>query len=105
MEKIMIVHHLALPQDAVDHICSFIFYTEKDVMLRTIDKYNIVIHECKHVRKEQMMTWGINIIPDYTIYFVLPRGNQLILAHICSNCGNYTIKMYRSKHIVCQCVF
>uniref|UniRef100_A0A6C0B944 Uncharacterized protein n=1 Tax=viral metagenome TaxID=1070528 RepID=A0A6C0B944_9ZZZZ len=104
MEKSMIVQHLVLPQDVLDHICSFVFYTEIDVMIRNVTNYNIVLGEYKRVRKESLLSWGPTIISNYTVYFILPRGNQLILANLCSTCGNYTKPLYRSNHILCQCV-
>jgi hypothetical protein len=102
--KSMVVQQLALPHDVVDHICSFVFYTVADIMIRNVGKYDIVINEYKRVRKEQVLTWGVNIIHDFTVYYVLPRGNQLILTHICSRCGNYAKPKQCSNYILCQCV-
>ena len=104
MEKSIIVHHLALPKDAIDHICSFIFYEEVDVIIRNVGNYNVVLNECKRVRKEELMSWRPTIVSYYTVYFILPSGNQLILANICCTCGNYVNKMYCSEKIGCQCV-
>jgi hypothetical protein len=104
MEKSKIVHQLALPQDAVDHICSFVFYSVEESTKRKRQMYSTVVREHKRVRKEELMSWGPDVVSSHTVYFVLPRSNQLILAHICSICGNYVKKLHCSKKIVCQCV-
>jgi len=103
MEKSRIVQQLLLPQDMLDHICSFVFYTLAESIKRKRQMHSKLVGECKRVRKETLLSWGPNIVSTYTVYFVLPRGNQLILAHICSTCGNYT-KSHHHSSIVCQCV-
>ncbi len=106
MEKSLIVQQLELPQDALDHICSFIFYSIIESTKRKREMYSIVMRECKRVRKEELVAWGNNVLRINTVYYVLPRGNQLIFACICCNCGNYVKpSYYPSKNIVCKCVF
>jgi len=104
MEKSKIVQQLALPQNALDYICSFVFYTVAESTKRKREMYSTVVREYKRVRKEEIMTWGPNVISSHTVYFILPRGNQMILACMCCACGNY-IKpsYYPSTKIVCQC--
>ena len=102
MDKSIAVQQLALPPDIVDHICSFIFYEEIDVILRNVDKYNIVINECKRVRKEQMPLFRPNIVG---FYYILPIYNQLMCSTICRRCGNYVKSMHPSTFIICKCEF
>ena len=99
MEKSNIVHHLALPRDTINHICSFIFYQEIDVVIRNVEKKNIVLNECKHVRKEIMQLFQPNVIG---LYYILPRGNQLIVSTLCRTCGNYVKPI--QKTFICQCL-
>jgi len=88
------VKRLVLPSDILDYICSFIFYQEIDVLIR---KYNIVLSEFKRVRKTHLYH------PNATsIYYILHRGNQLIVCTLCSICGNY-VKPTQHKFI-CQCI-
>ncbi len=105
MEKSKIVQHLALPQDALDHICSFVFYSIAESTKRKREMYSTVVREYKRVRKEEITSYGPpHIISNHTVYFVLPRTNQLIIACVCCRCGNYVKPLYRSKKFVCQCV-
>lgn len=99
MEKIIMVKHLALSPDVLDHICSFIFYTEMDVLIRNIRNYNIVLNEFKRVRREYLPLPH----PNTCVYYILPIYNQLITTVLCSNCGNYT-KPIHCSNIVCQCL-
>jgi hypothetical protein len=105
MEKSKIVHQLLLPQDAVDYICSFVFYSVAESTKRKREMYSNVVRQYKRVRREELMTWGPNVISSYTVYFILPRSNQLVLACMCCTCGNYRKPSYYPlKKIVCQCI-
>jgi hypothetical protein len=94
----MIVKQLTLPSDVLNYICSFIFYREIDVLIRNIGKYNIVLHEFKRVRRELLPLSHSNAC----VYYILPRGNQLITTVLCSNCGNY-VKPTQHKIFICYC--
>ena len=101
MEKIIAVQQLALPQDVVDHICSFVFYTEIDVIIRNVDNYNVMLNEYKRVRRELLPLFPPNTT---CVYYILPRGNQLTVCTFCSTCGNYVKPTYRSAMFICKCV-
>ena len=100
MEKSFIVYHLALPQEMIDHICSFVFYTIEESRKRNREMYSTVVYEYKHIRREQMISFRPNIV---SFYYILPIHNQLIVSVICYTCGNYVKPTHHYKKIVCQC--
>lgn len=99
MEKSIIIQHLALPQYMLDYICSFLFYTEKDVIIRNVNHYNLVLNECKQVQKQQITSFRPTVV---SFYYMLPR-DQLMVVTICCSCGNYLNPIHHPNRILCHC--
>jgi hypothetical protein len=105
MNKSIILQQLSLPNDIVNYICEFVFYTHSQSIERHRQKYNKIICNMKKIKFDRISTWGpmttwkINLV---TIYIVLPFSNQLIIYNICYTCGNY-VKKSKCKHFICKC--
>ena len=101
MNQSITLHNLLLPQDTIDHICSFLFYTTEESKKRNKQKYTRVIRDFKRVHIDRINTWGSSI-NRVTIFIILPI-DTLIVATICTRCNNY-VKILPKKHFICHCV-
>ena len=105
MEKIKVVNKLLLPQEIIDYICSFGFYT-----LEQCIEQNKQIH--KDVLRDIKDDVRINNVPLYTptgsimycIYIEFPlRERKVIYANLCGDCNNFI--HLRRKSFGCRCLF
>jgi hypothetical protein len=88
MKKSLVVHQLPLPQDTIDSICSFLFYTKTQSVIRNIAKYNVVVNELKRLRR--VGSFESREFPCAFIYYYHPRDIDLINNIImCNSCGEY----------------
>jgi hypothetical protein len=95
MNKSIVVHQLPLPQDNIDSICSFLFYTKIQSMIRNIAKYNIVVNDLKYLQR--IGSFESRAFPCAFIYYYHPRDIDLIKNIImCNRCGKYIINEFCS---------
>lgn len=88
MNKSIVVHQLPLPQDMIDSICSFLFYTQTQSMIRNIANYTIVVNDLKRLRR--VGSFESREFPCAFIYYYHPRDIDLIKNIImCNRCGEY----------------
>ena len=103
MEKIVLVNNLSLPQELIDHIFSFGFYTLDQCIEQNKKKHKKVLKDIKDDVR-------INNVPLYTpagsimyfIYIEFPiRQRKVIYANLCGDCNNF-IHLKR-KSFGCSC--
>jgi phage tail protein X len=88
MKKSMIIHQMSLPQDMIDSICSFLFYTKTQSVIRNIAHYNIVVNDLKRLRR--VGSFETREFPCAFIYYYHPIDLDLIKNIImCNQCGQY----------------
>ncbi len=88
MNKSIAVQNLPLPQDIINSICSFIFYTKTQCLLRNLTNYNIVVNDLKRLLR--VGSFQSSAFPCAFIYYHHPRNINLIKnIIICNWCGNY----------------
>jgi hypothetical protein len=88
MNKSIVMHQLPLPQDTIDSICSFVFYTKTQSVIRNIARYNIVVHDLK--RLQRVGSFETRVFPCAFIYYYHPIDIDLIKNIImCNKCGEY----------------
>jgi len=89
MDKSLVVYQLPLNTDVIDYICSFIFYTKPQSILRNIRKYNNVVHDLKSIIR--VGSFQSVEFPCAFIYYYHPSHNNNLIKNIivCNWCGNY----------------
>jgi len=103
MNKSIILQQLILPNELINYICSFVFYTLDECIEKNRKQYSRICCELKQIKITNISTWlptipwKFNII---TIYYILPRSRQLIISNLCHRCGNYII----SSNFACKCL-
>ena len=88
MNKSLVMYQLPLNHDVINHICSFIFYTQNQCILRNIANYNRIINDIKQIIR--VGSFQSAEFPCAFIYYYHPRINNLIKnVIVCNWCGNY----------------
>ncbi len=88
MKKSLVVHQLPLPQDTIDSICSFLFYTKTQSVIRNISRYNVLVYDLKRLRR--VGSFESREFPCAFIYYYHPIDIDLIQNIImCNSCGEY----------------
>jgi hypothetical protein len=105
MEKVLILHKIQLPQEILDYICSFGFYTLEQCIEQNKIKHKKVLRDIKDDVR-------INNVPllrpcgstIYCVYIEFPiRDRKVIYANLCGECNNF-IHLQR-KSFGCRCLF
>jgi hypothetical protein len=100
--KNVIVYHLPIPSEIVDHVCSFIYYRVDETIARNKIKYNRVICDLFYtVRLEREFYFYGCIYTTLFIYNVQCRFD--IQIYICCKCGNYARPTYKCKCTKLKC--
>jgi|UniRef100_A0A6C0B7K8 hypothetical protein len=105
MEKALIIHKMPLPQELVDYICSFGFYTLEQCIEQNKKKHKKVLKDIKDdVRINNVPLYTPNGTIMYCIYIEFPiRQRKVIYANLCGDCNNF-IHLKR-KSFGCRCLF
>jgi len=90
MNKSLIVHYLPLNLDAINYICSFIFYTLEQSITRHKKNYNKVVCDLFYTVRLNNLNQNVTLI----IYNL--QSNFDIQFVICCKCGNYA-------NVNCKC--
>jgi hypothetical protein len=105
MEKSIAVYQLKLPQEVINYICSFGFYTLEQCIEQNKKKHKKVLKDIKDdVRINNVPLYTPNGTIMYCIYIEFPiRQRKVIYANLCGDCNNF-IHLKR-KSFGCRCLF
>jgi hypothetical protein len=105
MNKSVVVHQLQLPQDAIEHICRFIFYTVEECIEKNKNKFKKVLLDVKNdVRIEHVPFYsGNNVMYFMTFQFPI-RHHKVIYTNLCGTCGNFII-LRNCNSFRCRCFY
>lgn len=105
MNKSIVVKQLKLPEDTIDHICSFIFYTLDKCIQNNKKKYKNTLLD---IQQDVRITHVPMHSSTYKTYFMIiefpVREHKVIYTNICGTCGNFII-LTRRKSFSCRCNF
>ncbi len=105
MEKIIVINNLSLPQELINYICSFGFYTLEQCIEKNKKKHLKLLNDIKHdVRISNVPLYRRDGSIMYCIYMEFPiRERKVIYANLCGECNNF-IHLKR-KSFGCRCLF
>jgi len=87
MNNSIAVSQIHLPKDVIDHICSFIYFTPFQSIIRTMCKYNFVINDISNVIR--VAAYESVIFPCSSICYYHRYDILKINFVICNWCGEY----------------
>jgi len=93
MNRILVIYTIPLPNNILDVICSFNFYTLEQCINSTKQKYKNVIDNIKET------IYDSNSYPTLFSATIIRIHDLLLFVHICNHCGNYLMIMPYS----CRC--
>ena len=95
MNKSIAVMNVPLPRDILNHVCSFIYYTEDQSIKKHKLNYTEIVYDLFYtIRLEEVRT------NYYTVMIYNITSNFDIIIHICK-CGDYRYK-YHKRHCKCN---
>jgi hypothetical protein len=105
MEKLLTVHKMQLPQEIIDYICSFGFYTLEQCIEQNKIKHKKVLKDIKYdVRINNVPLYTTSGSVIYCVYMEFPvREHKVIYANLCGKCNDF-IHLKR-KSFGCRCLF
>ena len=104
MNKILVVNHFRLPQELIDYICSFTFYTVGQVIDRNKKLFNEVVYD---INSTYITCYCASSGSMYNMHRVVHITNpnlygthQIdIYVKLCMDCGEY----YPRSKSKCKC--
>jgi hypothetical protein len=105
MEKVLMIQKMQLPQEVVDYICSFGFYTLEQCIEKNKKKQKSLLHDIKYgIRINNVPLYKSTGSVMYCVYIEFPiRERKVIYANLCGDCNNF-IHLKR-KSFGCRCLF
>ena len=105
MEKVLMIHNMNLPQEVIDYICSFGFYTFDQCIQQNKNIFKKVLRDIKEdVRINNVPLYTSTGYEIYYIYMQFPiRQRKVIYANLCGKCHDF-IHLKR-KSYGCRCLF
>ena len=99
------IQKMQLPQEVVDYICSFGFYTLEQCIEKNKKKQKKLLHDIKHgIRINNVPLYKSTGSVMYCVYIEFPiRERKVIYANLCGDCNNF-IHLKR-KSFGCRCLF
>lgn len=97
--KNIVVYQLPFPRDVVDYMCSFIYYTEEQAIVRHKHNYNKVVYDLFYtIRLVDNFYFDLNqSFSNLNIYNLQSKFD--IQFDICCKCGNYIYPF-----VNCKCI-
>jgi uncharacterized membrane protein len=87
MNKSIAVYNLNLPKDIKDYICSFVYFTPFQSIVRNICKYNFLVNDIKYLMRVgayQSLVFPCSSICYYHLYDKIKLNFVM-----CNWCGEY----------------
>jgi hypothetical protein len=87
MNKSIALRQLPLPADIIDYICSFIYFTPFQSMIRTMCKYSFVVNNIHYLVR--VAAYESIIFPCSSICYYHKYDTLKIHFVMCNWCGEY----------------
>jgi|LauGreDrversion4_2_1035121.scaffolds.fasta_scaffold11636_2 hypothetical protein len=105
MEKSIALYQLKLPQEVIEYICSFGFYTLEQCIEQNKQNQKKLLKDIKEgVRINNVPLYTLTGSILYCVYIQYPlRERKVIYANLCGNCNDF-IHLKRVS-FGCKCLF
>jgi hypothetical protein len=103
MHKSVLLHQISLPNDTVDIICSFLFYTVEQSIQHHKKTYKNVLNDIRRTKITYAFSQGYMNRLQCIVH--MNNYNRIwFRIHICNECRQYIKKqIWKKTSMVCQC--